>query len=74
MNCEIPVISPHNSAMIEVVSGAGITVDGWEIEDWISAIESARKNSKEIIQKQNERKEKYKWENIIPHFYEYLGI
>lgn len=74
MNCEVPVISPHNSAMIEVVNGAGITVDSWNIEDWISAIDSAINNSTEIIRKQNERKKNYQWENIIPRFYDYLGI
>lgn len=29
MHCGCPVISPHNSAMIEVVSGRGVTIEGW---------------------------------------------
>jgi len=74
MNCEIPVVSPHNSAMIEVVSGAGVTVDGWIIEDWVSAINLAIDDRKEIIDRQNERKKRYQWDSIISRFYEYLGI
>lgn len=74
MNCEIPVISPHNSAMIEVVSGAGITVEGWNIEDWLIAIDSAIKNRNEIIKKQNERRKEFQWDTIIIRLYNYLGI
>ncbi len=74
MRCECPVVTAHNSAMIEVVSGAGITVEGWNIEDWLIAIDSAIKNRNEIIKKQNDRKTQYQWDNIISRFYEYLGI
>ena len=74
MNCEIPVISPHNSAMIEVVSNAGITVVGWEFEKWENAINLARENREEIIKQQNERRKKYQWEDIITRLYEYLGF
>ena len=38
MNCGCPVISPHNSAMIEVVEGRGITIKGWDTKDWIDPI------------------------------------
>ncbi|GEO04624.1 hypothetical protein AAE02nite_22880 [Adhaeribacter aerolatus] len=38
MACGCPVVSPHNSAMIEVVEGAGETVKTWHSEDWIAAI------------------------------------
>lgn len=74
MNCEVPVISPHNSAMIEVVSGAGVTVNSWNIRDWINAIDYVQRNRKSIIAKQNERRKNYNWNAIIPKFYEYLGI
>ena len=36
-----PVIAPANSAVVEVVGGAGQLVDGWEPDDWIAAIEDA---------------------------------
>lgn len=39
MACGCPVVSPHNSAMIEVVQGAGETVLTWETEEWIRKIE-----------------------------------
>lgn len=38
MHCGCPVVSPHNSAMIEVVAGAGRTVEGWVIGTWQNAI------------------------------------
>lgn len=41
MACGCPVVSPHNSAMIEIVNGRGIAVEGWEVSDWCSAISKA---------------------------------
>lgn len=38
MNCGCPVISPHNSAMIEVVEGRGITIKGWDNREWADKI------------------------------------
>lgn len=72
MNCDIPVISPHNSAMIEVVDGAGVTVKTWNIEDWCNAIDNVIENRETIIKQQNIRREVYKWENIITKFYDYI--
>lgn len=36
-----PVIAPANSAVVEVVGGAGQLVHGWAPDDWVAAIESA---------------------------------
>ncbi len=74
MNCEVPVISPHNSAMIEVVSGAGVTVDSWDIHEWINAINYTLNNRELIIQQQNERRKQYSWDLIISRFYDYIGM
>lgn len=73
MNCEIPVISPHNSAMIEVVNGAGVTIDSWEINKWKKAIDFTLENREKIINQQNERRKQYSWEVIISRFYDYIG-
>lgn len=73
MNCEIPVISPQNSAMIEVVNGAGVTIDSWEINKWKKAIDFTLENREKIINQQNERRKQYSWEVIISRFYDYIG-
>lgn len=57
MICECPVVTAHNSAMIEVVENYGVTVKGWDIEDWVDAIEYAISNKSEIVEKQ--KKEGY---------------
>lgn len=38
MLCGCPVVTSHNSAMIEVVGDKGITVKGWDKDTWIKAI------------------------------------
>lgn len=73
MKCGCPVIAAHNSAMIEVVADAGITVEGWNIEDWCSAIESVLNRREEIIEKQFERVQKYDWYKVISDLLQYLG-
>lgn len=64
MRCGCPVVTAHNSAMIEVVDGAGITVKDWDVSAWCSAIEYALEHSKEIIERQNQRVKKYDWNRI----------
>jgi len=68
MSLGIPVISPDNSAMKEVVSGAGITVQGWEIETWIESIEKIEKNRDYYIRKGHERISHYNWDKVISSF------
>ncbi len=64
MKCECPVVTAHNSAMIEVVEGAGVTVKGWNVTEWCNYIDYAIAHSNEIIEKQNQRIKKYDW-NLI---------
>lgn len=73
MNCEIPVISPHNSAMIEVVGGAGVTIVSWDTHKWINAIDYSLENRELIIKRQNERRKQFTWDSIISRFYKYIG-
>ncbi|RFM26674.1 glycosyltransferase family 4 protein [Deminuibacter soli] len=68
MACGCPVISPHNSAMIEVVEGAGITVRGWEEADWLQAIETIKANREMYKQKGFERVAAYSWTEVINRF------
>ncbi len=64
MKCECPVVTAHNSAMIEVVEGAGITVKDWNVNDWCNSIDYAILHKKEIVEKQNQRIKKYNWKLI----------
>jgi len=72
MICECPVVTAHNSAMIEVVAGYGITVEGWNISEWVNAIEIALDKSKEIVEKQNIKAKSFNWTKIIYNLCEYL--
>lgn len=64
MKCECPVVTAHNSAMVEVVGGAGITVEGWDKTAWTDAIKLAIANKEEIVKKQNKKIEKYSWDEV----------
>lgn len=69
MACGCPVISPHNSAMIEVVQDAGITVNSWDIHDWIAAIEKIEGDRELLIEKGYLRIHKYDWKYVIQQFH-----
>jgi glycosyltransferase involved in cell wall biosynthesis len=73
MFCSCPVISPHNSAMIEVVAGAGVTVLDWEFDNWMKKIDWLLKNRNEVIIAQNARIKKYNWKIIISSLIDYIG-
>lgn len=64
----VPVITPANSAMKEVVSGAGITLESWDYEDWNLAIEEVLTNREFYIKKGFERAEVYNWDIVIQRF------
>lgn len=72
MQCECPVVTAHNSAMIEVVEGAGLTVKGWDINEWCDAIEFSINNKSEIVLKQNSRIKQYRWTIITQNLINYL--
>ena len=59
MFCECHVICPHNSGMIEVVAGKGITIEGWDKNLWINKI-------LEIVQKEKPKYDltQYNWDII----------
>lgn len=65
MHCGCPVVAAHNSAMIELVEGAGLTVDSWEITAWCDAIRAVSEN-KEIFQAHGfVRSAQYAWDVVI---------
>ena len=61
MNCGCPVVSPHNSAMIEVVEGAGRTVKGWDPAIWCDTILSVNNNREKYRKLGLQRSEQYQW-------------
>ena len=65
MACGCPVIAPHNSAMIEVVQGAGLTVKGWDHGDWQIAIRDLTINRLHYIEMGYARVKQYNWEDIV---------
>jgi glycosyltransferase involved in cell wall biosynthesis len=65
MNCGCPVVSPHNSAMIEVVEGAGITVKGWDTANWCDAILTVLNNSEYYRDLGFQRSNQYEWPAIV---------
>lgn len=66
MKCGCPVVTAHNSAMIEVVSGRGFTVEGWNIKDWCNTIKKALSIDKASIKYDLSE---YDWKNIVERVY-----
>lgn len=64
MKCGCPVVTSHNSAMIEIVEGAGITVKDWNVSDWVDSIKNAIKNKSKIVKKQDEKIKNYSWDLV----------
>lgn len=73
MICGCPVVTAHNSAMIEVVDNAGITVKDWNIGVWISAIEEAWSKRKEIIERQVLKTKDFNWNTITDNLITYIN-
>jgi len=72
MACGCPVVAPHNSAMVEVVLGAGITVKGWDMETWKNAIRSIMANRQFYINQGYLRIKSYQWDDIVIRLDNYL--
>lgn len=72
MACGCPVIAAHNSAMIEVVEGAGITVKTYEVDDWLKAVALMEMNRAQYITQGYERVKMYNWASIIKKFVQLL--
>ena len=74
MACGCPVVSPHNSAMIEVVHGAGETVYTWEPEEWITKIEQVAQNRGYYQKLGLERVAFYNKEKVISNLLNFLKV
>ena len=72
MACGCPVVSPHNSAMIEVVEGRGITIEGWNEEEWIDTISRLLNTPEKLEGMRNPDISEYDWEKIILRVKQYV--
>lgn len=73
MNCGCPVVSPHNSAMIEVVEGAGLTVEGWDPDIWCDSILTVFKNREHYRNRGFQRAKLFEWPDIAQGIVRILG-
>ncbi|PSR52478.1 hypothetical protein AHMF7605_02530 [Adhaeribacter arboris] len=73
MACGCPVITPHNSAMIEVVEGAGETVRSWYVNDWVNAITKVLSNREGYSLKGLERSKQYEAELVLKQLFSYIN-
>lgn len=65
MACGCPVVSPHNSAMIEVVDGRGLTIKGWNKKQWIDIICELLEYDARLDEMRNPNLADYDWKDII---------
>lgn len=65
MSCSCPVISSHNSAMIEVVESGGITIKDFNNNDWYQTIYDVSSNRDFYSNRCYEKSKEYNWTNII---------
>lgn len=73
MACGCPVVSPHNSAMIEVVEGRGVTIKGWDENIWINQICSLLNSPRKLEDLRNVDISEYDWKNIILRVKQYIN-
>lgn len=72
MFCGCPVVTSHNSAMIETTEGRGITVKGWDIDVWVKAIEKVLQTDRSTFYNGKKDLSEYQWSNIIKGVIEYI--
>ena len=69
--CGCPVVTAHNTAMIEVANDkdGAVTIEGYEHQEWIQAILDMIKERKTV---NFEQLEEYNWTNIIRRLQRYV--
>lgn len=73
MACGCPVVAPHNSAMIEVVEGAGATVKNWNKKEWIRTIEHVAGNRAHYIEAGFARVTSYEQNAVLQSLSTYIN-
>lgn len=72
MFCGCPVVTSHNSAMIETTAGRGVTVKGWDVDVWVNAIENVLHANRSTFYCGKKDFSEYQWTNIIKGAIEYI--
>lgn len=72
LECGCPVVTSHNSAMIEVVEGLGKTVKGWNKDEWIRIILKEIENRDSFVV-DSKKLQRYDWCHIIDNLISYVG-
>ena len=72
MACGCPVISPHNSAMIEVVENRGLTIKGWDETVWTNTIVEILETPQKLSRMKNPDISEYDWKKIIQRVKQYV--
>ena len=72
MACGCPVVSPHNSGMIEVVGGRGVTIKGWNEKEWQNTIVDLLLNPIKLDPLKHPDLSEYDWKNIILRVKDYV--
>ena len=72
LKCGCPVVTSHNSAMIEVVEGLGKTVEGWDKDEWIRTILKEVENRDSFVV-DDDKLQRYDWHHIIDGLFNYVG-
>lgn len=73
MACGCPVVSPHNSAMVEVVCGRGLTIEGWNQAVWVNTISDLLSNPQKLEKLKHPDVSEYNWKNIIFRVKQYIN-
>lgn len=72
MACGCPVVSPHNSGMIEVVGDRGMTIKGWDEKVWQDEIIGLLNNPQKLEKLRHPDLSEYDWKNIILRVRDYV--
>lgn len=72
MACGCPVVSPHNSGMIEVVGDRGMTIKGWDEKVWQDEIMGLLNNPQKLEKLRHPDLSEYDWKNIILRVRDYV--
>ena len=72
ISCGCPIITAHNSAMVELGSNFGTTIIGWDKKTWISSILKVLDNPNDFIPVEGHKLSKYNWCNISFNFKRYI--
>ena len=69
--CGCPIVTSHNTAMIEVARGkdGATTVQGYEVKDWQEAIMQTLESHPQVRQ---EQLSEYDWQSIIAGLRKYI--